>query len=82
MKISYLVSALVITVVLLIIAFQNIRTTAAFVMFFSFKSVTMTIPVMLISVLGIAAGVLYTLAIQSAINKKAEELRDELDSQF
>ena len=82
MKIGYLVTALVITVLLLIIAFQNIRTSASFVMFFSFKSVMMTVPVMIISALGIAAGVFYTLAIQSAINKKAEELREELDSQF
>ncbi|MFH0833968.1 MAG: hypothetical protein V2A63_01085 [Patescibacteria group bacterium] len=82
MKISYLISALVITVVLLIIAFQNIQTNAGFSMFFSFKSVTLAFPIMLVSSLGIAAGVLYTLAIQSAINKKAEDLRDELDSQF
>ncbi|MFH0776602.1 MAG: hypothetical protein V1936_03260 [Patescibacteria group bacterium] len=79
---SYLITALVITVVLLIIAFQNIQTSASFVMFFSFKSMPMTLPVMFISVLGIAAGALYTLAIQSAINKKQEELRDEANNEF
>ena len=82
MKIGYLISALVITVIILIIAFQNIQTTASFVIFFSFKSVPMTLPVMLISAMGLAAGALYTLAIQSAINKKAEELKEDLDSQF
>ncbi|MFH0834334.1 MAG: hypothetical protein V2A63_03015 [Patescibacteria group bacterium] len=82
MKVGYLISALGITVVLLIIFFQNVQTAASFALFFGFKNVNLSFPLMLVAVLGITAGALYTLAIQSMINKRAEELRDELDSQF
>ncbi len=82
MKTSYLVGALIITVLLLIIVFQNVNNSAAFALFFSFNNVTLAVPVVLISGLGIAAGALYTMAIQSAINKKTEEMHEDLNSQF
>lgn len=82
MKVNYLIAAVAITVILLIIAFQNIRTNASFVMFFSFKNMSMTFPVLFITVFGMAAGSLYTLAIQSMLNKKKEEIREEEESEF
>ncbi|MBU1089625.1 hypothetical protein KKF38_02425 [Patescibacteria group bacterium] len=82
MKIRYLVGAMAITLVLLIIAFQNIQTNASFVMFFSFKSMPMTFPVLVLTVFGMAAGSLYTLAIQSILNKKEKEIREEEGSEF
>ena len=82
MKIGYLIGAVAITVVLLIVAFQNIQTNASFVMFFSFKSMPMTFPVLVLTVFGMIAGSLYTLAIQSMLDKKQEEIREEEDSEF
>lgn len=69
-KMHYLISAVAITVLILIIAFQNITTTASFVMLFSFKSIVLFFPIFFIAVLGIAAGSLYTLFIQSLLEKK------------
>ena len=82
MKTGYLIGALVITVILLIIAFQNISTSASFVMFFQVENVSMTFPVLFLSALGMAAGSLYTIAIQSALNKKEEEVRESENSEF
>ena len=82
MKIGYLISAITITVLILIITFQNVPTKANFAIFFGASNMSMAMPVILISILGGAAGVLYTLAIHSAINKKEVELHDELDNQF
>ena len=82
MKIRYLIGAVAITVGLLIIAFQNIQTNASFVMFFSFKSMPMTFPVLVLAVLGMVAGLLYTLAIQSMLSKKEKEIREEEEGEF
>ncbi|MFA6457828.1 MAG: hypothetical protein WCV72_00370 [Patescibacteria group bacterium] len=82
MKTSYLVGALIITVLLLIIVFQNINNSAAFALFFSFDNVVLAVPIILISGMSVAAGALYTLAIKSAIDKKTEEMHEDLNSQF
>jgi hypothetical protein len=82
MKTGYLIAAVVITVLLLIIAFQNIQTHASFIMFFSFKNMSMTFPVFMLSVLGMAAGAFYTLAILSMVDKRREDFRDEEGSEF
>ena len=82
MKLGYLISALVISVVLLIIAFQNISTSSSFWMFLESKNMPMTFPVLVLSALGMVAGSLYTLAIQSALHKKEEERHEEETSEF
>ncbi len=82
MKTHYLIAAIVLTVVLIIIAFQNIQTQAPFVIFFSFKSVRMTLPVLFLSSVGMAAGALYAIAIRSAIDKKMEDIRQEENAEF
>ncbi len=82
MKTGYLITAVVLTVILLIVAFQNIQTSASFVMFFSFKNMPMTFPVLFLSVLGMAAGSFYTLAVQSMLDKKQEEIQEEENSEF
>ena len=82
MKTGYLIMAVVITVLLLIIAFQNIQTNASFIMFFSFKNMPMTFPVLVLSILGMTAGSFYTLAILSAVGKRKEEIHEEESSEF
>jgi len=82
MRSLYFTSAIIITVLLLIIAFQNIQNTARLQMLFALENVSLTFPIMLIAILGMVTGSLYTLAVQSAISAAAEEQREEEESDF
>lgn len=82
MKISYLISAVIITIVILIIAFQNISIRTSFWMFFDVKNLPMTIPILFLSVFGMISGTLYTLFLQSVIAKKKEDDREESEGDF
>ncbi len=82
MKNLALIVAVSITVIILIIAFQNIRTISPFVMFFSFDSTPLTLPILFVSILGMVAGSLYTVFLRSAVKKSAEEDEDSSDDQF
>ena len=82
MKISYLIGAVAVTIVILIIAFQNIAINTSFWMFFDVKNLPMTIPILFLSVFGVIAGALYTLFLQSVIAKKREDDREESEGDF
>ena len=82
MKTGRLILAVVITVILLIVVFQNIQTVTQFRMLFSIKSVGMGFPILILIVLGMVAGALYTLAIQSALSEKKEESQGEASDEF
>lgn len=82
MKTGYLISAVAITVLILIIAFQNIQNKVSIEMLFNMKNVSLALPILILVVLGIAAGSLYTLAIQSMINQKQTEMREDEESEF
>jgi uncharacterized integral membrane protein len=82
MKTGYLISAVTITVLLLIIAFQNIQNSTSVEMLFSMRSVSLGFPILIIVVLGMAAGSLYTIAIQSILSKKQSEIREDEESEF
>ncbi len=77
MKNIALIVAVAITVVILIIAFQNIRTMAPFVMFFNFESTPLTLPILFMSILGMISGALYTIFLRSAVKKSTEEDDDD-----
>ena len=82
MKVNYLISATVITVILLIIAFQNIQTKASFEMLFHLNNVSMAPSILILSILGMTAGSFYTLAIKSMLNRKQEEILEEEENKF
>jgi len=82
MKLGYLITAITLSVVLLIIAFQNIQTHATFVMFFSFQNMQMTLPVLFLTFVGMVSGALYTLAIQSALSAKRDKKRKDEMGEF
>lgn len=82
MKIGYLVGAISLTVLILIIAFQNITMKSSFVMFFNIESTPMTFPILLISVISMIAGALYTMFLKSMIIEKKEEREEDIDTGF
>ncbi len=82
MKTGYLISAVVITVILLIIASQNIQTTASFEMLVHLNNASLAPSILILSVLGMISGTLYTLAIQSMLNKRQEEIHESEESEF
>lgn len=82
MKIGYLVGAVSMTVLILIIGFQNITANTPFWMFFEAKSMPMTFPILFLSVFGMIAGSLYTLFIQSVIKKKSDETQESNEGDF
>lgn len=82
MKTGYLVGAVVITILLLIIAFLNIQNAASVETLFGTKSISLGFPILIIVVLGITAGSLYTLAIQSMLGKKQVETPEGEDSEL
>jgi len=81
-KTGFLVFALILSVVLLIIAFQNVTTKSQFWMFFESKSMPMAFPVLVISVVGMITGSLFTLYLQSLVGEKKEIIRKEDDLTF
>lgn len=68
-----LISAVTITVVILIVAFQNIRTYASFIFFFGFDNKSLTLPLLLIAILGMIAGALYANYLRGAVKSVQEE---------
>ena len=78
----YLVMAIVLSVLLLIIAFQNISIKSQFWMFFNSKSMPMAFPVFVISLVGMVVGSLFTLFVQSVLSEKEEITREEEDTTF
>jgi len=82
MKVGYLLGAVAITVMIVIIAFQNITTSSSFVMFFNIDNTPMTMPIIFLTVMGMISGSLYTLFVQSALNQKSEERREEQEGNF
>jgi uncharacterized integral membrane protein len=77
MKNLTLIGAVGITVIILIIAFQNFASQAAVYMFFNLKSTPLTLPLLFMSILGMVAGSLYTIFIQSATKKEEKEENGE-----
>lgn len=82
MKFGYLIFAVVLTVAILIVAFQNIAVTTRFWLFFQAESIRLTLPIMFLSALGMIAGAFYTLFIQSVLAKRAELEREESEGDF
>lgn len=77
MKFGYLALALVITVVILIIAFQNIATMGMFSVFFKSVNMSFTLPIFFVSALGMLAGVFYTVFFQKLFQDETPEDDDE-----
>jgi len=67
---------------LLIIAFQNVTTKSQFWMFFDSKNMSMAFPVIVISVVGMIIGSLFTLFFQSLLSEKDEIVQKEENSTF
>ena len=82
MKISYLIGAVTFTVLILIIAFQNITVRSSFVLFFSIENTSMTLPILFLSVVGMIAGALYTLFLKSIISEKEDQREENSDVEF
>lgn len=82
MKIGSLISAVAITMAILIVAFQNISVTTQFWMFFQAESVPMTLPIMFLAAAGMVAGALYTIFIQSVLAKRTEIEQEENEGDF
>lgn len=82
MKVGYLIGAVFMTVIILIISFQNFASNASFYMFFNIQNMPMTLPILILSVLGMVAGSLYTLFLQSAVAEKKEEQHEENEGEF
>jgi uncharacterized integral membrane protein len=72
-NITSLITAVGITVVILIVAFQNIRTFASFIFFFGFQNKSLTLPILLIAILGMIAGALYANFLHGAVKNAAEQ---------
>ncbi len=81
-KTGFLVAAIILSVVLLIIAFQNVTTRSQFWMFFESKSMPMAFPALALSVVGMVVGALFTLYFQSLIGEKKDVIRKEEDTTF
>jgi uncharacterized integral membrane protein len=81
-KTKYLIGAVAVTVLIIIIAFQNISSSAQFWILFQAKNASLLILIFLVAALGMLAGVMYTIFIQSMLDKKQALDHDEADSDF
>ncbi|MEK7673273.1 MAG: hypothetical protein AAB373_05305 [Patescibacteria group bacterium] len=74
MKMFYLTGSLVFTVLILILAFENIGATCSFLNFFFYEvEQSPTLVILGISVIGILTGILYHAAFQKMMGSKEEE---------
>ncbi len=73
MKTGYLIGAVVITVLLLTVSFHNLQTSVDFETLFGTKNASLGFSILILVVLGIAAGSLYTLAIRPMFDAKPLE---------
>lgn len=81
-KTKYLIGAVTTTVLIIIIAFQNISMSAQFWVLFQAKNASLLILIFMVAVLGMIAGALYTIFIQSMVQKKQQLDHDETESEF
>jgi uncharacterized integral membrane protein len=82
MKTGYLISAVAITVLLLTVSFRNLQTSVDFETLFGTKSASLGFSILILVVLGIAAGSLYTLAIRPMFNAKPTEKSENESSEL
>lgn len=76
MRTFYLVGSIVMTTVILIIAFENIQATCNYLTFFFWEVPSQTAPTMTIffeAIIGIVAGVFYAQLFHSLLNKDEDE---------
>lgn len=79
MKIAALFGALILTVVLLIVAFQNIAVSASVYIFFGSLSMPLTVPILITAFVAGFTGALYTIFVQAVLREN--QLDSEADQQ-
>jgi uncharacterized integral membrane protein len=82
MKTGYLVGAVVITVLLLTVSFRNLQTSVDFETLFGTKSASLGFSILILMVLGITAGSLYTLAVRPMFDAKPPEESENASSEL
>jgi len=74
-----LITAAVLTVVLLVIALQNVTTQGKIVFLIGNWNTSLVLPLLLIIVLAMAAGALYAVSIRAMFDRAAKDAENEID---
>jgi len=79
MKSIGLILAAILTVLVLVVALQNVTTQGNITFLFSNWHTNLVLPLLLIIVLAMAAGVLYAVSIRAMYDKAAQDAENDID---